>query len=359
MRGVTRLHGRAGFLSPRELEVEQLRGRKLQIGADIVIVAPGSRPFHPPEYPVDHELIHDSDSILSMSYRPDSLMVLGGGVIAIEYASIFASLGAKVTVLDRGPRPLPFVEEEIVDHLVEQLDDLGVTYRPNVEVLSLQRDGLYSVEARLDGGDVVLAEKALVAIGRTTNTDWLHLENTTIECDARGRIVVDAGYRTAEPNVYAIGDVVGAPGLASTAMEQGRRAALHALGLTVDGTIECIPTGIYSIPEISCVGLVEAEARELHGDVAVGRARFEEISRGQISGSLRGLLKLVARRDSGKLLGVSIIGDGATELIHIGQAVMALGGTAEFFVDNVFNFPTLAECYKVAAYNGLNKLAHV
>ena len=355
LHGVQHIHGRAGIVGPHLLEIQQLRGKRMQVRAGTAILAPGSHPYHPPEFPIDHEVVHDSDSILSMSYRPDSLIVVGGGVIAIEYASIFASLGAQVEILDKGPRPIPFIEQEIVEHMLEQIRGLGVRYRPNAELLALDRDGLFAVEAKMADGDNVRAEKALVAIGREANTRWLRLDKTRIEQDPRGRIIVDETFRTAEAWVFAVGDVVGTPSLASTAMEQGRRAALHALGLEVDGTaIEYIPTGIYSIPEISSVGLSESEAREAHGEVEVGRARFEEISRGQISGSLRGILKLVAKAGSRKLLGVSIIGDGATELIHIGQMALLAGECVDTFVNHAFNFPTLAEAYRVAALEIVN-----
>lgn len=350
------IHGRARFVTAHELEVQSVHGDRRRLHADIVVLATGSRPRTPPEIPVDHEHILDSDSILSMAYLPRSLTVLGGGVIAMEYASIFASLGVAVTVIDKAPRPLMFMDPELTQQLVTALESQpGCTFLGDARVASVAWDGVDSVVTTLANGWVVRSEKMLCALGRVANVEGLDLAAAGLQTTERGVLAVDAGCRTAQPHIFAAGDVIGPPALASSGMEQGRRAMRAALGLPVPAGGELIPTGIYTIPELASVGLGEAEARQRHGECLVGRARFAELARAHISGRTEGMLKLVAEVGSGRLLGAQILGEGATELIHLAQIAAARGATLHDFVDDIFNFPTLAEGYRVAALDALSR----
>jgi NAD(P) transhydrogenase len=346
--GIECLHGRARFLAPGRLQLETLRGDRRELRAEHVIIATGSYPRVPPDVPVDHEHIFDSDSILSMLYLPASLIVLGGGIIATEYASVFASLGVKVTMIDRYPRPLGFVDPEIVDRFLGAYRAMGGEAIGSVQLASVAWDGLAEVVVRLTDGREFRAEKLLCAAGRVANVDGLDLAAAGLALNASGCIPVDAACRTAVPGIYAVGDVIGPPSLASASMEQGRRAAANALGMDLGALSSVIPSGIYAIPEISSVGLDERAACAAGHAVLVGRAPFEEIARGQISGNQDGMLKMVTDA-TGRLLGVQIVGEGATELIHIAQMGLLAGFGAQHFVDNIFNFPTLAEAYRVAA----------
>ena len=347
--GIHRLHGRARFVSDHVLEVLAVDGSKTRVSADVIMIAAGSRPRTPPEIPVDHENILDSDSILSMLYLPQSLTVLGGGVIACEYASIFAHLGVRVTMIDRTPRPLAFMDGELVSKFVEAFEKNGGRYLGGQTIGSVEWDGISKVTTRLGNGESVESDKMLVALGRVAAVGSLELAAAGLAPTARGLLAVDEHCRTAVPHIYAIGDVIGPPSLAATAMEQGRRAARHALGLGPGASGETIPIGIYTIPEMASVGLGAEEAEKRMPGAIVGRARFDEVARGQISGIQDGLLKLVTDPRGEKLLGVHIVGEGATELIHVGQMAMLGGGNVDTFVENIFNFPTLAEAYRVAA----------
>jgi NAD(P) transhydrogenase len=298
--------------------------------------------------PVDHEHILDSDSILSLAYLPQSLIVLGGGVIACEYASIFALLGVRVTMIDRNPRPLMFMDAELTDHFVNALRRRGGDFLGGMGVRGVEWDEVAAVQVRLDDGRTLEAEKVLSALGRVARLDGLHVERAGLAVDARGVLPVNPWGQTACPHIYAAGDVIGPPSLASASMEQGRRAARHALGLELHGDDELIPSGVYAVPELACVGLTEEAARARDPGVVVGRANFEEIARGQIAYAREGLLKMVAGSD-GRVLGVHIVGEAATELVHVGQLAMLGGATADAFIDHVFNFPTFAEAYRVAA----------
>jgi NAD(P) transhydrogenase len=346
--GVRCLHGRARFVGSDTVEVRTLRGDRIVVRAANTVIATGSYPRLPPGIPVDHEHIFDSDSILSMLYLPASMIVLGGGIIATEYASVFASLGVEVTLIDRYPRPLGFVDPEIVECFLGALANMGGEAIGDARVADVAWDGLSQVRVTLEDGREFLAEKLLCAAGRVANVEGLDLAAAGLELSPSGVIPVDASCRTAVPGIYAVGDVIGPPSLASASMEQGRRAAAHALGIDLGEMSAMIPTGIYAIPEISSVGLDEAAARAAGHEVLVGRAPFVEIARGQISGNQEGMLKMVADR-TGRLLGVQIVGEGATELIHIGQMGLLAGFGVQHFVDNIFNFPTLAEAYRVAA----------
>jgi NAD(P) transhydrogenase len=299
---------------------------------------------------VDHEHVLDSDSILSIAYLPRSLLVLGGGVIASEYAAMFAALGCKVTQADQLDQPLAFLDPELSVFYVDELHRNGGEYIPRAMATSTRWDGVSQVRTEFKDGRSIMADKVLVALGRLANVDGLNLEAAGIALSSRGHVQVNECLETTAPGVYAAGDVIGPPALASVSMEQGRRAACHALGLLVPSDpVSRLPSGVYTIPEIATVGLDEHGARRHFGGAIVGRARFEEIARGQINGCQRGLLKLVADPGGRRVVGVQIAGDGATELVHIGQLGLAAELDVDAYVDNVFNFPTMAEAYRIAA----------
>ena len=349
---VALLRGRASFLNPRELAIRRIDGSQITLRAPIVIIATGSRPRSPAHLAVDHEHVLDSDSILSLAYLPRTLLVLGGGVIASEYASMFAALGCKVTQADQFDQPLAFLDPELTSFYLEELRKNGGEYIPRAEAVGTRWDGISQVRTEFKDGRTLMADKVLVALGRLANVDGLKLDAAGVALTNRGHVQVDEHLQTTAPGVYAAGDVIGPPALASVSMEQGRRAACHALGLLVPSDpVSRLPSGVYTIPEIATVGLDEHGARRHFGGAIVGRAKFEEIARGQINGCQRGLLKLIADPGGRRVVGVQIVGDGATELVHIGQ----LGLTAELdvdaYVDNVFNFPTMAEAYRIAAFD--------
>jgi NAD(P) transhydrogenase len=346
------LRGRANFLDANTLAMRRIDGSQARVTAPVIIIATGSRPRTPPHLAVDHEHVLDSDSILSLAYLPRTLLVLGGGVIASEYAASFAALGCKVTQADQYERPLGFLDPELTSFYLDELKSAGGEYLPKCEAMSTRWDGVSQVRTEFTNGKVILADKVLVALGRVANVDGLHLHSAGIALSSRGHIQVDDHLQTTAKGVYAAGDVVGPPALASVSMEQGRRAACHALGLMVPhDPVSRLPSGVYTIPEIATVGLDENEAKRHFGGCVVGRARFEEIARGQINGCQRGLLKLVADPGGRRVVGVQIAGDGATELVHIGQLGLAAELDVDAYVDNVFNFPTMAEAYRIAAFD--------
>ena len=342
-------HGKATFVNPHQLDVRSPSGETRSITGEKIIIATGSYPRQAENIPIDHEHLYDSDSILSIVYLPKSLTVLGGGVIASEYASIFLALGVEVTMIDRYPKPLGFLDQDLTDRFVSQFERCGGRFIGNAEISEVCWNGLDAVVTTLDSGEQIESEKLLSAAGRVANVKGLNIEAAGLTLNESGVIAVDADCRTAVSNIFAAGDIIGPPSWASASMEQGRRAACSALGVDLKEMTNTLPMGIYAIPEMSSVGLTEHAARELHGDVLVGRALFEEIARGQISGIQEGMLKLVADAKGQKLLGVHIIGEGATELIHIGQMALLHSATIDSFVENIFNFPTLAEAYRVAA----------
>lgn len=357
--GILLLHGRASFLSDRDILLHHLDGTESLLTAPIIIIATGSRPRMPPQIPVDHEHILDSDSILSLVYLPKTLTVLGGGVIASEYASIFALLGVTVTMVDTMDRPLRFLDRELTDQFSRAFQQSGGRYLGGQTIQSAQFDGWSKVTALLGDGTVIESQKMLVAVGRVANLDKLHIEEAGLTTTPRGLIPVNEHCQTVVPHLYAVGDVIGPPSLASSSMEQGRRAVCHALGLAPRAANpEHIPMGIYTIPELSGVGLSEEEARAEYGGVMVGRAYFHEIARGQISGMTDGLLKMISDPQGQRLLGVHIVGEGATELIHIGQMGLLHRIQIDHFVENIFNFPTLAEAYRVAALDIVKQRPH-
>jgi NAD(P) transhydrogenase len=353
--GIELFQGVARFTSPSSVDVTLLDGSKRSVSSRYFVIAAGSSPRTPDNVPVDHEHILDSDSLLSLSYLPQSLVVLGAGVIACEYASIFAALGVKVTIVDKGERPLSFMDQELVEHFLKELRQTGGDFLGGKSLERVSFDGLSSVETRIIGGEVLRSEKLFCALGRVAPVAALGLDAAGVKVSARGLVEVDKHLRTSVPHIYAAGDVIGPPALASTSMEQGRRAVCHALGLDLGQQGDLAPAGIYTIPELGSVGLTESQVRERHGDVLVGRAKFEEVARGQISAAENGLLKLVVHPETGVVLGAHAAGESATELVHIGQMAIIGGLSFETFIDTVFNFPTFAEAYRVAAFDLLKQ----
>jgi NAD(P) transhydrogenase len=334
------------------------RGERL-VSAEFVVIATGTEATMDPHIPFDNRRIITSDDILSLDRLPRTLAVVGAGVVGCEYASMFAALGVRVTLIDQRPRLLPFVDNELVDTLTYHLREHRVTMRMNEAVSSIEpvRDEHGDrVRIHLDSGKQVVAEKALYSIGRTGNTSKLNLTASGLAADDRGRLKVNEHYQTSIPHIYAVGDVIGFPSLASTSMEQGRLAVCHAFQVPAKAVPELFPYGIYTIPEMSMVGKNEEELTHDGVPYEVGKASYREIARGQIVGDVSGLLKIVFRTDTRELLGVHIIGEGASELVHIGQAVLSFGGKVDYLINTVFNYPTLAECYKTAAFDGINRL---
>ena len=323
-----------------------------------VLIATGTKPAASAKVPINGRSIINSDLVLDLVTLPKTMIVVGGGVIGVEYTCMFSALGVRVTLIERRPRLLEFADQEIVEALSYHLRDSRVTMRLNEEVESVEEMPDGTVVANLESKKKLQGDALLYAVGRQGNVDELNLANVGVESDNRGRIPVDKDFRTKQPNIFAVGDVIGFPSLASVSMEQGRIASARAFG---DDTIlsnpSFYPYGIYTIPEISFIGKTEEQLTEEDVPYEVGVAYYREIARGQIRGDTTGRLKLIFHRMSHAILGVHIIGEGASELLHIGQAVMALGGKLDYFVDTVFNYPTLAECYKVAAFNGLNRVS--
>jgi len=298
----------------------------------------------------------DSDQVLSIPAIPKTLIVVGGGVIGVEYACMFSTLGVRVIIVEKRPRLLEFADSEVVEALSYHMRDRRATMRLNEEVESVEELPDGKVAANLLSKKRIVGDALLYAVGRQGNIDRLNLGAAGVEADDRGRIKVDKEYRTSQKHIFAVGDVIGFPSLASVSMEQGRLAACHAFGVKAHSVPERFPYGIYAVPEISMVGKNEEELTEAALPYEIGKARYKEIARGQILGDVTGLLKLIFHSETRKLLGVHIIGEGASELIHIGQAVLSFDGKIDYFIDTVFNYPTLAECYKVAAFDGINRL---
>jgi NAD(P) transhydrogenase len=350
--------GTARFTGPYEVEVDDGGGRIRKVSADNVVIASGTKPARPASVAFDEKTIIDSDGIIHLERVPRSMVVAGAGVIGIEYASMFAALGTKVTVVERRMRMLEFCDEEVVEALKYHLRDLAVTFRFGETVASVEAHPQGAI-ALLSSGKKIPADTVLYSAGRQGMTEHLNLEAAGLTADPRGRITVDEFFRTSVPHIYAVGDVIGFPALAATSMEQGRLAAHHACGEQTATNAVPSPIGIYSIPEISFVGRTEDELTEACVPFEVGVSRYRELARGQIVGDSYGMLKLLVSPEDGKLLGVHVFGTGATEIIHIGQAVMGCGGTVDYLVDAVFNYPTLSESYKVAALDATNKMRQV
>ena len=354
---VTLLTGSARFTDAHHVEVVDPHGGTRVVGADLFVIATGSRPARDPSIPFDDVRVYDSDSILKLDAIPHSLTVVGGGVIGCEYACMFALLGAKVTLVDGRPRVLDFADREIAELLVARMRELGITLRLGEEVAAVTVESPERVVATTHSGKQIVGEKLLHAVGREGNTADLALDRAGLAPGRRGLLGVNAHFQTSVPHIYAAGDVIGFPSLAATSMHQGRLAMAHALGVPVhDAAATALPYGIFTIPEISMIGETEEQLTAANVPYEIGQAFFREITRGEISGDRAGMLKLLFERDSHRLRGVHIIGEKASELVHIGQAVLAFGGPIDYFVETVFNYPTLSEAYKVAALNGLNRL---
>jgi NAD(P) transhydrogenase len=355
---ITIVPGFAYFVGPHAVEIDDGGGRTRKITADKIVIATGTKPARPASVAFDEKTIIDSDGIIHLEKVPRSMVVAGAGVIGMEYASMFAALGTKVTVVEKRDRMLEFCDEEVVEALKYHLRDLAVTFRFGETVASVESrpEGTITM---LRSGKKIPADTVLYSAGRQGMTDDLNLPAAGLTADERGRITVDEFFRTKVEHIYAVGDVIGFPALAATSMEQGRLAANHAFGETVSTREIPQPIGIYSIPEISFVGRTEEQLTDACVPFEVGVSRYRELARGQIVGDSYGVLKLLVSPVDRKLLGVHVFGTGATELIHIGQAVMGCGGTVDYLVDTVFNYPTLSESYKVAALDATNKMRAV
>jgi len=348
-------YGTASFLDPHRLRIRSEFGTH-ELTGDFIVIAVGTEPARPADIPFDDKTVIDTDGLLTLKRIPDSIVIVGGGVIGTEYASILAAIGVPVTLIDKRPRLMEFVDAEIIEALQKQMRDIGVTLYHEEEVLAIKKDADKTIHVCLKHAAPIQASTLMYAIGRVGATQGLDVEAVGLKPDGRGRLSVNEHFQTAVPHIYAAGDVIGFPALASTSMQQGRHASCHAFGYPDRTDNLILPYGIYAIPEISMVGRNEEELTQADVPYAVGIARYKEIARGQLIGDETGMLKLLFHRHTKELLGVHAIGEGATELIHIGQAVMAYHGQIHYFIDTVFNYPTLAECYKVAALDGINRL---
>ncbi len=353
--GVDVHHGFGVFTDPHHIRVENTTGYS-DLEGEFIVIATGTKPATNPKVPINGRTIINSDQILTMPNVPRTLIVVGGGVIGVEYACMFATLGVRVIVVEKRPRLLEFADSEMVEALSYNMRDRRATMRLSEEVDSVEELPDGKVAANLVSNKRIVADALLYAVGRKGNVDKLNLAAVGIEADDRGRIKVDECYRTSQPHIFAVGDVIGFPSLASVSMEQGRIAAAHAFGLHAESDPAGYPYGIYTIPQISFIGKTEEQLTNEDVPYEVGVAYYREIARGQIAGHTEGRLKLLFHRQSLELLGVHIFGEDAAELLHIGQAVMLLKGKITYFIHTVFNYPTLAECYKAAAFNGLNRL---
>jgi NAD(P) transhydrogenase len=355
---VTVLQGTGRFLDPHTIGITGEGQEEKKVTADKIVIATGTSPARPDSVEFDDKTIIDSDAILRLDRIPETLVVVGAGVIGIEYASMFAALGTKVTVVERRDRMLEFCDLEIVEALKYHLRDLAVTFRFGENVAAVERRPRGALTL-LESGKIIPADCVMYSAGRQGKTAELCLEAAGLTADDRGRIKVDENFVTEVPHIYAVGDVIGFPALAATSMEQGRLAAQHACGEPAGDLAELPPIGIYTIPEISFVGRSEDELTRDKVPFEVGVSRYRELARGQIIGDSYGMLKLLVSPETRRLLGVHVFGTGATELVHIGQTVMGCGGTIDYLVNAVFNYPTLAESYKVAALDAMNKMRTV
>jgi len=349
------IYGEARFVDPHRLLIQQADTSREHY-AHVIVIAVGTVPTRPSDIPFDGHTIIDTDGLITLKHLPASIVIVGGGVIGTEYASILGMIGVRVVLIDKRPRLLEFVDTQIIDALQRQMTDIGVTLYHEEEVVAIRKESDGQVTVLLKHRPSITTTTLMYAIGRIGATKRLSLEEIGITPDARGRVIVNDHFQTAIPHIYAVGDVIGFPALASTSMQQGRHASCHAFGHPDHTDTDLLPYGIYAIPEISTVGRNEEELTKAGIHYGIGIAHYREIARGQLTGDDTGLLKLLFHSHTRVLLGVHIIGEGATELIHIGQAVMAYQGKIDYFIDTVFNYPTLAECYKVAAHDGINRL---
>ncbi len=350
------VQGNARFESPNLLLIMDREYRICyQIKAKKVLIATGSKPRNPTNIPFDNEVILDSTRLLGINNVPETMLVLGGGIIGSEYASFFAALGSEVTIIDKREHILPLLDHEIGIHLQTALTNIGLKFLGNKEPEEIKRIDNKAYVKFKDGSEIT-SDVLLYALGRIANVDGLHIENAGLSLGSHGYIPVNALFQTAVPSIYAIGDVIGGPSLASTSMEQGRLASLHACGEETHYFPSFYPVGIYTIPEISCCGYTETQLRDLGYHYEVGRAYYYEIARGHITGSNVGMFKILFHAETLEILGVHIIGRSATELIHIGQIASGFRAKIDYFIDQIFNYPTYAEGYRVAALNGFNKI---
>jgi NAD(P) transhydrogenase len=347
--------GTAKFLDPHSIEIQSVAG-STRLEAEHVLIACGTRPAHSATVPLDGKRVIDSDHLMNVERFPRELIVVGAGIIGLEYASMITALGVKVTIIEQKPTILDFVDREIVEALDYFMRQRGAIFRLGEKLMSVEIDEKDRVVANLESGKRVHGEALLYTVGRQTNADLLDLPAAGLAADTRGKIAVNDFFQTSVPHIYAAGDVIGFPALASTSMEQGRLASCHMFGAYCNSKKEAIPYGVYTIPEISVVGKTEEELTRAKVPYEIGISRFEELAKGQMLGTEVGMLKILFDPKTLKLLGVHVIGESAAEIVHIGQAVLALGGTIEYFRDTVFNYPTFAEAYKVAGLDGLNRL---
>ena len=356
--GIPLLRGSARFVDPHTVELTGGGGAPRRLTSEVFLVATGSQPHHPPDIPFDDEDVDDSDTILQIDRLPKTMLIVGGGVIGVEYASMFAAMHVKVTLVEGRPRLLPFLDAEIGERLRGAMQSLGVDFLLGQTTTTIARVAGRGIVTTLTSGLEIAAEKVLASSGRSGCTRGLGLEAIGVQVDKRGYVGVDGDYRTALTNVYAAGDVIGFPALASTSMEQARVAVCHAFGFTYKRQVSHLqPFGIYTIPELSCIGFSEEDAKQKGLDFVVGRAFYRDNARGKIVGDKDGVIKLVVDRKTKKLLGCHCIGERSSELVHIGQAVMLLDGTIDAFIEMVFNYPTLSEMFKYAAYDALGAIA--
>jgi NAD(P) transhydrogenase len=353
---VTIVHGTGRFIDSHHVRVDSADA-SAELEGEYIIIATGTKPAINPKVPINGRNIINSDQILTMPHIPRTLIVVGGGVIGVEYACMFATLGVRVIIIEKRPRLLEFADTEMVEALTYHMRDQRVTMRLNEEVESVEELPDGKVAANLVSKKRIIADALLYAVGRQGNVASLDLPAAGIECDDRGRIKVNEDYRTSQQHIFAVGDVIGFPSLASVSMEQGRIASARAFDLPVKTDPAGYPYGIYTIPQISFIGKTEEQLTDADVPYEVGVAYYREMARGQISGHTNGRLKLLFHRETLELLGVHIFGEDAAELLHIGQAVFTLKGKVTYFINTVFNYPTLAECYKTAAFNGLNRLS--
>lgn len=354
--GVTIIHGSASFVDEHCIQVENHYGKITQYWADFVVLATGTRPFRPENIAFDDETIIDSDGIVKLKKAPRSMAVIGAGVIGVEYASIFSAMDIKVNLVDGRDSMLGFMDREITDELIHLMRDRGSVVRFGETVASTVKNEDGGATVTLVSGKKFRVDVVMFAAGRLGSTSALNLDNIGLEADDKHLLKVNKFYQTDVPHIYAAGDIIGFPSLASTSMEQGRLAARHAFGMSVHPHPELFPYGVFSVPEMSMVGKTEEELTRDKIPYEVGIARLKETARGHIMGLQEGMLKLIFNLDDRKLLGVHILGEGATELVHIGQSVITLGGGLDFFIENVFNYPTLAEAYKIAALDACNRM---
>jgi NAD(P) transhydrogenase len=355
--GIELVHGDARLGLDRTVRVTTTKGEARDLLGDAILIATGSRPFHPPGIDFDDPDVVDSATVLDLDQPVRRLVVIGGGAVGCEYASIFRALGSEVTLVDDRPRLIPAMDHDVCDGLADALRDIGVRITLGAGRVEVQRDG-EGLVVKIPGHDIAQADKVLFAAGRVGNTEGLALDEIGVAVDDRGRVSVDDCYRTSAPGIYAAGDVIGPPALASVSMEQARVAACHAFGIPFKQMVDAItPVGVYSIPEAAAVGITEQQAAADGIDYELGLARYARNSRAMISGSTDGFIKLVFRRADRQLLGVHVLGESATELVHHGQAVLHFNGGIDYFIQAVYNVPTLTETYKYAAYDGLQRLA--